>query len=81
MSLETDVCRAYLDVMDVVRTRVETALLGAARQGDIALTEENLGSVVRVVNQALSEVTDNGVTGITTPFKIHAKASKKKRKK
>lgn len=78
MSVETDVCRAYLDVMEVVGNRIEADLLTAVRQGSIELDEHNLKQAISVIKVTLGEVTDNGVTGIAGAVRNATPAETKK---
>jgi hypothetical protein len=81
MSLETDVCRAYLDVMEIVGNRIESDLVAAARQGSVTLDEHELALVTNVVKTALAGATDTGINGISSVFRNAPQPKKPKRKK
>ena len=81
MSVEAKVCRAYLDVMDIVSSRIEADLVIASRQGTVDLDDHALKQTVGVIKATLLEVTNNGVTGIASAARGAVVTKKTKRKK
>ena len=68
MSLQTQVGRNALDVMEVIKTSVVTEILEAKGKGTLSLTDQEVSELVRLVTGSIEKVFQNGLDSILAPL-------------
>jgi hypothetical protein len=68
MSLQTQVGRAALDVLEVVKTSVVTEILEAKGKGTLSLTDQEVSELVRLVTGSIEKTFQNGLGTILEPL-------------
>ena len=68
MSLQTQVGRNALDVMEVIKTSVVTEILEAKGKGTLSLTDQEVSEIVRLVTGSIEKTFQNGLDSILAPL-------------
>ena len=68
MSLQTQVGRNALDVMEVIKTSVVTEILEAKGKGALSLSDQEVSELVRLVTGSIEKTFQNGLDSILAPL-------------
>ena len=68
MSLQTQVGRNALDVMEVIKTSVVTEILEAKCKGALSLSDQEVSELVRLVTGSIEKTFQNGLDSILAPL-------------
>jgi uncharacterized protein YfaA (DUF2138 family) len=68
MSLQTQIGRNALDVLEVVKTSVVTEILEAKGRGVLNLTDQEVSELVRLVTGSIEKTFQNGLGTILAPL-------------
>ena len=68
MSLQTQIGRNALDVMEVIKTSVVTEILEAKGKGALSLSDQEVSELVRLVTGSIEKTFQNGLDSILAPL-------------